>query len=446
MQTKVSLIVPSLNVGDYIKECMNSVTRQSLREIEILCVDAGSEDGTREILQTYADADKRVRIIDSSMRSYGHQVNLGIAAASGEYVGIVESDDYVDRDMYRYLYQQARQYDVDVAKADSIFVYDGFEGRRVFEEHHLFSQKDQSSYFTKVTNDKMLFLHITDSNLWNGIYRRDFLLDRDIRLNESRGAAFQDIGFQQQVHTLAESFVYSDKPVYFYRMDRATSSTNQPGWLRYICQESEFLLSGVLTGQPEWFLHRGYIAARLAFGFVGELERSIIHTKFSLEQVEWLPYYQQMAMMIQQWINDGILLRKYLPAGWWEKLLLALHSLQSFRDVVLIKEKVRRQAGLELLEAVGQVSCVVFGCGIRGQGAAKLLWEYGREIVVFSDNNKILWGGIYQGIPVMSPIEAVQRYSDRVFVVANRNHGEDIRQQLLALGLPDKQIFLFTPG
>ena len=104
VQIYVSVILPSLNVARYIRECIDSVRNQTMQQIEILCVDAGSTDGTLEILEKYVAVDARIRIINSDQKSYGHQVNLGIEAARGQYIGIVETDDFIDTVMYQNLY------------------------------------------------------------------------------------------------------------------------------------------------------------------------------------------------------------------------------------------------------------------------------------------------------------------------------------------------------
>ena len=80
----VSILMPSLNVVKYISECMESVIRQTLKDIEIICIDAGSTDGTFEKLVEYTEKDNRIRIIKSDRKSYGYQMNLGIDAAKGE--------------------------------------------------------------------------------------------------------------------------------------------------------------------------------------------------------------------------------------------------------------------------------------------------------------------------------------------------------------------------
>ena len=95
MKAKVSVILPSLNVADYIEECMDSLLRQTLQELEILCIDAGSTDGTEEVLRQYAKSDPRIILLHSDIKSYGKQVNMGLAYVSGEYVAILETDDWI---------------------------------------------------------------------------------------------------------------------------------------------------------------------------------------------------------------------------------------------------------------------------------------------------------------------------------------------------------------
>lgn len=75
-QTKISVIMPSLNVSKYIKQCLQSVLNQTLEDIEIICVDGGSTDGTLDIIQQYVKKGNRVKLIHSDIKSYGYQMNL----------------------------------------------------------------------------------------------------------------------------------------------------------------------------------------------------------------------------------------------------------------------------------------------------------------------------------------------------------------------------------
>jgi len=106
---KVTVIMPCLNMEKYIRECVESVLFQTLRDIEVLIIDAGSTDGTIEIIKEYSAKDNRVCLIHSEKKSYGYQVNMGISLARGEYVGIVDTDDFIAPDMYENLYNTAKK-------------------------------------------------------------------------------------------------------------------------------------------------------------------------------------------------------------------------------------------------------------------------------------------------------------------------------------------------
>ena len=134
---KVSIIMPSLNVASYSRETMDSVISQTLKESEIICVDAGSTDGTLEILKEYASSDDRIRVILSEKKSYGYQMNLGISAATGEYIGIVETDDYVEPDMYEKLFDAAEKNYADIVKGAFDLFTKGSDGIRLYVPYSL---------------------------------------------------------------------------------------------------------------------------------------------------------------------------------------------------------------------------------------------------------------------------------------------------------------------
>ena len=138
MKAKVSVILPSLNVADYMEECLESVINQSLRELEIICVDAGSTDGTKEILDDYAGKDSRITVLQSDIKSYGKQVNIGLDYASGEYIGILETDDWIEADMYQCLYETARADALDYAAADFDTFYQLQNGAYYFARYPMF--------------------------------------------------------------------------------------------------------------------------------------------------------------------------------------------------------------------------------------------------------------------------------------------------------------------
>ena len=122
---KVSIIMPCLNAKKFIEESIESIINQTLKELEIIVVDAGSVDGTVEIIKSYQKKDSRIKFIESSKKSLGYQYNIGIHNATGKYIGFVESDDYIHSMMYERLYNIAEEQILDFVKSDfDMFIED----------------------------------------------------------------------------------------------------------------------------------------------------------------------------------------------------------------------------------------------------------------------------------------------------------------------------------
>ena len=218
---KVSIILPSLNVIRYIRQCLDSVVNQTLREIELICVDAGSTDGTLEVLREYESRDARVQVIVSDRKSYGYQMNLGLRAAKGEYVGIVETDDYVPLNMFEDLYAIAVEQRVQIVKAD----FYRFKEKDGMIERAYNRLDGTDTYYNRVIcpgQEQGVFRMIM--NTWSGIYERAFLLEHGIVHNETPGASFQDNGFWFKTFCCAERAYFVPRPYYMNRRDNADSS------------------------------------------------------------------------------------------------------------------------------------------------------------------------------------------------------------------------------
>ena len=206
---KISIIMPSFNVAPYIRECMDSVLAQTLSDIEVIVVDADSTDGTRETLEEYAQKDSRIVILEDDKKSTGYANNKALDYATGEYIGIVETDDYIVAEMYEKLYFYAQKYKAEVVKAD----YDSFstvQGKRFFVTHNLLGEKKK--YYQVLSPRKNRYVFWAEMFNWAGIYRRDFLNQYQIRHQETPGASFQDNGFWFQVFAYAQRVVLSMSP------------------------------------------------------------------------------------------------------------------------------------------------------------------------------------------------------------------------------------------
>lgn len=244
---KVTVLVPVLNAIQYIDECIVSIINQTLDDIEVLCIDAGSTDGTLERLEKYSCIDRRIRIIHSPRKSYGHQMNLGIENARGEYVGIVESDDRVVPHMYERLYGIAAKLDLDLIKADYYYM-SGTGDREELGVVKILSE-DMYGKVLSPQEEPRCVAFVTNTS---GLFRRGYLAEKGIKHNETPGAAYQDNGFCFIAHCLAKSIYFLDEPLYCYRRDNPGSSIHDGSKIYTICEEYDYIYR-FLTSTPELY-------------------------------------------------------------------------------------------------------------------------------------------------------------------------------------------------
>lgn len=279
---KVSIIVPAYNVEPYLVECMESITKQTLSDIEIICINDGSTDGTLKILKSYAEKDPRIVLIDKENGGYGIGMNIGLSVATGEYIGIVEPDDFVPVNMFGDLYEIAKANDLDFVKADFYRFERASNGDMFLTYNHL-DRKNQ--YYNQVfdpshTPEAIRFI----MNTWSGIYRKAFLDEYHIRHNETPGASFQDNGFWFQTFAFAKRGMVIDKPYYMNRRDNPNSSVKN--LQKIYCINAEYdHIRDVLMQYPEtWERFKTYYTLKRFHNSVATLRR--ISNEFKKDYVE----------------------------------------------------------------------------------------------------------------------------------------------------------------
>ena len=214
--------MPSLNVGDYMEQCLSSVLNQSLKEIEVICVDAGSTDQTLDIIKKHQENDKRIKLLYSDKKSYGYQVNMGLKEAEGIYISIVETDDYIDENMLKELYESSQDNTIDIIKANFYHVYDYDDEIDVRPNT---SKKNLTPNEVFTLTEKPLFVEGHPS-IWAGIYLREFLEKNNITFLEAPKGGWVDNPFFYETAFKASKIIYLDKPLYFYRESNPNSSSN----------------------------------------------------------------------------------------------------------------------------------------------------------------------------------------------------------------------------
>ena len=433
--SKVTVIMPSLNVAKYIRPCMDSVLAQTLQDIEILAIDAGSDDGTLEILQEYAALDKRIKVIHSDKKSYGYQLNMGISLAQGEYIGIVETDDKIVPDMFQTLYDRAVETRVDYVKGCARSFMEITPEIVVSNRITCTSSAKEMERTIRPKQHPELF--VTDRFLWLGIYRSDFV--KTVKLNETLGAAFQDIGFMFQVVYKADKAIYLDKDVYFYRQDNVDASSYDMRGFRYLVEEYTYV-SQFLEGKGrEWYQVYFEKMLNQCLGRFRMMAASGVFWEEAVSNMEIL------RERLSEALKSGLLDLEELDN---EKRKLLELFLQGTRNIYIYyadELQSKKKAFYDILETVNHRPIIIFGCGALGRFIHALLESKIPDMAVaYCDNDVSLWNTKIQGMTVLSPEMAARRYLDAAYVVTGRKSAETMKQQLCSLGIEDRRICIFA--
>ena len=211
--SKVSIIVPIYGVEKFLRECVDSILNQSIKDIEIILIDDGGKDNCPQIIDEYAQKDNRIIAIHKPNGGYGQTCNVGLERATGEYVAIVEPDDYIDSKMYEDLYNIACKFNSDIVK--SCF-YDNFQAK---QEQRILKTKwndfiPENKSFKIEEYPFFLYYH---PSIWSCIYKREFLQKNNIKFIEAPGAGWTDNPFQVQTMCLAERINYTPNAYYYWR-------------------------------------------------------------------------------------------------------------------------------------------------------------------------------------------------------------------------------------
>ena len=215
----VSVIIPAYNVEKYIAKCLDSLINQSLKDIEIIIIDDGSTDKTPFIIKDYANQDKRIKVIAQTNQKQGAARNRGLEAASGEYIGFVDADDWVDLNYFEKLYETAKKYNSDIALATNIRIGSKKTKKRINIKYEIVSANLKERF--KLCNLKK------DYCPTNKIYKNSLLKKNNILFAE--GVFCEDKIFTCKAVYYANTVVtVPDIYYYYFRNPKSTVNTKNP--------------------------------------------------------------------------------------------------------------------------------------------------------------------------------------------------------------------------
>lgn len=218
---KVSVIIPVYNVEKYLRQCMDSVIGQTLKDIEIICVNDGSTDNSGKILDEYAKKDKRIKVIHQDNKGLGAARNVGINLATSTYLYFVDSDDWIDKTCLEKLYQRIFECDADLCI---------YGMHRYDEQNGIVSDNNYFSCYGKNIGNICTYKDLTSSLFENfgapmKLYKTSWFKENNLYFTE--GVHFEDVITHVKCMILANKICFFNECLYFYRFNRQDSIMNQ---------------------------------------------------------------------------------------------------------------------------------------------------------------------------------------------------------------------------
>lgn len=238
---KISVIIPVYNVEPYLRRCLDSVIRQTYTNLEIILVDDGSTDGSSAVCDEYKEKDSRILVIHKENGGVSSARNAGLEMATGEWIGFVDSDDWVETDMYEYLYELAKEHETDVAQC-AVAMENGSQRETLFSAVNVPSKG--------ITREN---LKILSNSVCNKLYRSAPVNGLSFECTYPIG---EDALFNVAVLARSSSFVFSPAAKYHYNYWTGSASHTRPSvtMLQSIRQTS-ILAMERLRNMPEVVEH-----------------------------------------------------------------------------------------------------------------------------------------------------------------------------------------------
>ncbi|SUW08918.1 glycosyltransferase/CDP-glycerol:poly(glycerophosphate) glycerophosphotransferase [Brachyspira pilosicoli] len=259
----VSIIIPTYNVENYIEACLDSIINQTIKEIEIICIDDCSTDNTYNILEEYSKKDDRIIILKNKKNSgAGFSRNRGLDISKGEYIGFIDSDDYVSNNYFENLYNTAKKFNSDIV--NNINMYDDFNS--IISPNYYNINNISNTYIEYESNANIYNIDVVSKDnitytVWNKIFNKNFLIKNKLSFMESATGSSEDVDFIIRVMLNNPKISFNNVGKHFYRKRENSSietSTKDIEYWKVSIMQMENAIEYTKKNNPE-FLDIVYI-------------------------------------------------------------------------------------------------------------------------------------------------------------------------------------------
>ncbi|MDO4813714.1 MAG: glycosyltransferase [Gemella sp.] len=202
----ISVIVPVYNVEKYLEKCVNSLINQTYKNLEIILVNDGSPDNSGKLADELAKKDERIVVYHKENGGLSDARNYGVEKSKGDFIGFVDSDDYIHPDMYQHLYETIKKEDADVAECNFTFVY----------PNEVYKYQYEEEYYLKLDRQGYLKEYLLMEKLYGATACRLIKSNIAKSINFPVGKIYEDMYYALDLIKNAEKFMITSKPYYYY--------------------------------------------------------------------------------------------------------------------------------------------------------------------------------------------------------------------------------------
>jgi len=410
---EISILVPVYNVEKYLETCLDSILAQTFTDFEVICMDDGSTDRSGNILDAYVLKDEKIKVVHKDNSGYGNTMNTAIQLAKGRYIGIVESDDSIESGMYQLLYNMITEYHLDLVKTDFYTMWDNDSG--LPRKQYCSLTSDHGIYnrviYPKAEQDAFLIEKFT----WNALYKREFIIQNNIKYNETPGASYQDNGFWFQTFYHAKRIMILDRAFYNYRQDNLFSSVRSKQKVYAMKNEFDYIRKIMeLQGETDRRLYQICYHLRM-LEYIGTLRRIDLSLKKEFAKVieTERDFYEEQNEAYYERMTDDQISIIMNPVDYVENVLIGFKEITS-----------------EVIS--GYQNIIVYGAGVHGEKVVYRVKESKAEhqtikVAVTSLNGRSV---ICQGENVCELSCCVHDKDNSLVILAVKENSDAFREML----------------
>lgn len=267
----ISVIVPVYNMEQYLERCVNSIRRQTYTNLEIILVDDGSTDHSPELCEQYAGQDERIKVIHKSNGGLSDARNAGLAVARGNYIGYVDSDDWIEPQMYQRMYEACTENEAQVAICRYAQAYRDRIVRGGTGKITAFDREDILKVYLSDSDEYIVY-----NSVWSKLFAREAVNGELFPVGKNS----EDIMYTTKAFCKLRRAVYIDECLYNYVLDREGSIMNVNRTQRMFQDEIPF-----------WREHIGYISQHVS-AYLGDMAAYYFYRRM-------LSYYMELAAHLE---------------------------------------------------------------------------------------------------------------------------------------------------